>query len=272
MDVGLNYMEYEGYVFRTVVPKGDIERKKKEIQAAVGEILVRSVGVKIEKSKGREVDVVPEGEECLWISTGGFAERWTREHIQKAADKIRYLSGGEVKVELNRVGIKIDGNYEDILDEKRSPMYLFFDIDGVLNKESMWKTNYSLDDEMIENLGLLCFWLNAELVLMSSWRTGFKYSLSDENLEPIQRIENILFDKYGKRIIGKTDILKGRKRDDEIERYRMLHDETLEYAVLDDDPGEYGVIKERMYFTDPKKGLTIEDVEKMRKKYGGILC
>ncbi len=30
-----------------------------------------------------------------------------------------------------------------------TPMYLFFDIDGVLNKESMWKMNYSLDKGMV---------------------------------------------------------------------------------------------------------------------------
>ena len=272
MDVGLNYMD-SGYEFRTKLPETELESKKKEMLAAVGETLVTYAGISIEKSKGRDVDVVPEGEECLCISTSVYSERWTKDHLRRTAEKIRYLSGAEVTVALNRPGVCVNGNmlYDDFCEETKPPTYLFFDIDGVLNKESMWKTNYSLDNQMIDNLGCLCFKLNAELILMSSWRTGFRYSFSDENAEPIRMLENRLWDKHCKKILGKTDILKGRKREAEIERYRMLHDETLNYVVLDDDPGEYGEINERMYFTNPKKGLTKDDVEQMSKRYDGII-
>ena len=145
-------------------------------------------------------------------------------------------------------------------------MYLFFDIDGVLNKESMWRINYSLDREMVNRFCDLCHKLRALPILMSSWRTGFIGVLLDENSEPIRRLESLMLENDLK-ISGKTDVLKGRMRETEIERYRILHDEKREYLILDDDPGEYGVIDANTYFTDSKIGLSDTDVKKILKMY-----
>ncbi len=143
-------------------------------------------------------------------------------------------------------------------------MYLFFDIDGVLNKESMWKTNFSLDKNLVEVFCGLCRKLNAVPIITSSWRTGFVSTNSDENVDHIKRLEKMLLEN-DVRICGKTEILRGRKRDREIERYRILHDEQAGYIIIDDDPAEYETVTDRMYFTDSKTGLTEKDVRAICK-------
>ena len=130
MDVGLNYM-YTGYVFRTGLPKDDLETKKNEIKAAVEEILVRSVSIEEEISRGSDIDPVPAGEKSLKIETYGVSERWTLDVLRKAAEKIKYISGAKVLVEECRPYIEINGKkfYEDFMDEGRPPIYIFFDIE-----------------------------------------------------------------------------------------------------------------------------------------------
>lgn len=52
-------------------------------------------------------------------------------------------------------------------------MFIFLDVDGVLNKQSDWKRPFSLNDEC-------CYWFNTlikdlpnvKIVLSSTWRNG----------------------------------------------------------------------------------------------------
>ena len=267
MDVGLNYM-YSGMVYRTKKPENDADKIKNEILAMMEETLVRPCWFESEISEGRDIDPVPVGEEYMKFSTSGYAERWTKDILIRVGERIRYLTGAEVIIEKCRPSVVVNGRtlYEDFLDEDKEPMYVFFDIDGVLNKESMWVNNYSLDEDMVRRFCTLCQILKAYPVIMSSWRSGFDYALSKGNSEPIRRLEEMMI-QHGYKILGKTENLRGRKRESEIGRYRSLHNEKFEYLILDDDPGEYDRIDEKTFFTDSKRGFTDDDVKSIMDMY-----
>lgn len=56
--------------------------------------------------------------------------------------------------------------------------YIFLDIDGVLNRSSDWKKMYTLNTECIRRFADFVKHLKREvnIVLTSSWRTGFSYN------------------------------------------------------------------------------------------------
>ena len=138
-------------------------------------------------------------------------------------------------------------------------MIIFFDIDGVLNKKSQWTKMYSLDAGCIAHFASLVNKTKAKIVISSSWRTGFKAAHDSENSGPIRDLEKEL-DRFGISIYDKTPILRGRKRDIEIERW-LYFNPTEKYLILDDDESEYGTITEKNYFVDCKTGITERDVK-----------
>ena len=75
--------------------------------------------------------------------------------------------------------------------------FLFFDIDGVLNKSSDWKIrSYSMDDALIETFCRFVRKNKLTPVITSSWRSGFVKTLSEENSPQIRELES-KFQKYG---------------------------------------------------------------------------
>lgn len=142
-------------------------------------------------------------------------------------------------------------------------MYIFLDIDGVLNKSSQWKRMYSLDKECIESFCQFALKTKGEIIITSSWRSGFVGTMSEDNTPQIKRLEELL-GEHGVTIKDKTPILKGRKRDAEIERYLYLNSasgECANYIIIDDDRNEYGNVSVRNYFTDAVCGFTKRDVK-----------
>lgn len=142
-------------------------------------------------------------------------------------------------------------------------MIVFFDIDGVLNHEDMWKKNYTLDKACVERFCHIVRKLNARPVIISSWRNGFISSGNDNNADYIRNLENML-SAYDVKIYAKTETLKGRFRDDEIIRYLTLYGEES-YIILDDDKNEYRKILPNTYITDSRAGLTQRDGKKIIK-------
>lgn len=118
----------------------------------------------------------------------------------------------------------------------KKSVYIFLDIDGVLNKESQWKRMFSLDhgcieefaDYVLEDLGD-----HPQIILTSTWKHGYREN--GTHSEPVQRLVDA-FQKYGLRIAGKTESNAEGDRAKEIRDYiRKNHLEMHDIIVIDDD-------------------------------------
>ena len=177
-------------------------------------------------------------------------------------------------------------------------IYIFLDVDGVLNKKSQWNTktisnqlNQSnqttqnssqktiLDDECIKNF---CEFVNqvkdkykkdVRIILSSTWRIGFVGSKMEFNSTYIKELENKL-GKYNVEISGKTPIFNNKKfkgelkRDAEIDRFLMYERENphnkgkmIEYIIIDDDRNEFSYVSKYNYFVDANFGFTKKDIK-----------
>ena len=105
-------------------------------------------------------------------------------------------------------------------------MYIFLDIDGVINRQCQWKKPYSLYEPCFPVLKKIVDQTKGKLILISTWKTGLairentiqKAMVSDDNTEQINRLINLLME-YDMYLYGKTSNLLGRTRDREIERF-----------------------------------------------------
>ena len=139
---------------------------------------------------------------------------------------------------------------------------LYFDIDGVLNTEEDWKLGVGrLHLAAVENFCKLVK-EGYTPILTSSWRTGFIAPVDPQNSPQIKDLEKEL-GRYGIRIAGKVPDLNSKSRDELIEYYQKRHPSD-DYLILDDDKSEYRSVNEHNYFTDHRKGLTKEDLVKIR--------
>ncbi|MCM1082303.1 MAG: HAD domain-containing protein [Clostridium sp.] len=141
-------------------------------------------------------------------------------------------------------------------------MYVFLDIDGVLNKKEQWSRLYYLDRECIKQF---CTFINeirkyyVYIILTSSWRNGFISTKNKNNTPQIKQLEQML-GEYGVSIRGKVPIIKNGKRDDEIKEFMNLHS-VENFIIIDDDKNEYSRINRYNYFTDSSTGFTKKDIK-----------
>lgn len=128
--------------------------------------------------------------------------------------------------------------------------FVFLDIDGVLNKESMWNKPFSLSDNCIDNFGKK--YHNSRVILISSWKAGFICSHDKNNTPQIKELEQKL-DKYNIRIIGKVNDEK--YRDLSINKFVQEHG-IINYIIIDDDISEYSSNNiDNLLLVDAKKGF-----------------
>lgn len=150
-----------------------------------------------------------------------------------------------------------------------APVYIFFDIDGVLNKETDWnkpfpinKNNIEIFTELITSLKDIYTYVR--LVISSSWRAG--YSKNNENDTPqIEELKSV-FQRKGYDIYAATPLSnKGRQR--EIEYY-IKRNNVNHYVVIDDEPSLYYDIS-LLHFckVDSKTGISLDDVKKILKMH-----
>ena len=145
-------------------------------------------------------------------------------------------------------------------------MYLFLDIDGVLNRQCQWKKPYSLYEPCFPVLKKIVEQTKGKLILISTWKTGLvirenmiqKVMVSDDNTEQINRLIKMLME-YDMYLYGKTSNLPGRTREREIERF--LYFNPGQYIILDDDLSIYNKL-ERVVKIDCTKGLREADIKK----------
>ena len=141
-------------------------------------------------------------------------------------------------------------------------LYLFFDVDGVLNKESDWRRNNYIDPACVRVLAQISEMLSkrgfcVHFFLCSTWSDGVGKGgeASISSLELALAGANI-------RIEGSTPH-SNKSRQEEIEfcirRYGMQY-----YMVVDADPSRYLFPKRiNLFVPDAKTGLIGRDIARM---------
>ena len=145
-------------------------------------------------------------------------------------------------------------------------MYIFLDVDGVLNTEADWARKvYSLDPKCVDSF---CRLLNSldepKVVLSSTWRNGIARDGTtavhiDDLIKALEPASIKSFDKTG--------VAPDGSRTKEIEHYLRRHSEDG-YIILDDDPElfEQRENTPHLYLTSSKTGLTDTDVKRILKR------
>lgn len=131
-------------------------------------------------------------------------------------------------------------------DGARYPV-IFLDIDGVLNTfEKVVELSLPLQRSSVEVLNQLIEKSGAKVVISSSWRLYY-------DLEKIEEIlENFGF--VGE-IIGKTPVLKGSERGEEIKTWLQVKGANTQGFVILDDHGDMSDIRRYLVRTSPNEGL-----------------
>ena len=145
-------------------------------------------------------------------------------------------------------------------------MYIFLDVDGVLNTEADWARKvYSLDPKCVDSF---CRLLNSldepKVVLSSTWRNG----IARDGTTAVH-IDDLIkaLKPSGIKSLDKTGIAPDGSRTKEIEHYLRRHSEDS-YIILDDDPElfEQRENTPHLYLTSSKTGLTDTDVKRILKR------
>ena len=144
-------------------------------------------------------------------------------------------------------------------------MYVFLDVDGVLNTEADWARKvYSLDSKCVDSFCKLLNSLNEpKVVLSSTWRNG----IARDGTTAVH-IDDLIkaLKPSGIKSLDKTGIAPDGSRTKEIEHYLRRHTEDS-YIILDDDPElfEQRENTPHLYLTSSKTELTDMDVKRILK-------
>ena len=144
-------------------------------------------------------------------------------------------------------------------------MYIFLDVDGVLNTEADWARKvYSLNSKCVESFCKLLNSLNEpKVVLSSTWRNG----IARDGTTAVH-IEDLIksLEPAGIKSLDKTGVAPDGSRTKEIDHYLKRHSKDY-YIILDDDPNLFELRENtpHLYLTSAKTGLTDADVKKILK-------
>lgn len=124
---------------------------------------------------------------------------------------------------------------------------IFLDIDGVLNTFlKVVELSLPLERSSVAVLNQLIEKSGAKVVISSSWRLYYD----------LEKIGEIL-DRFGfvGEIIGKTPVLKGSERGEEIKTWLQVHGENTRGFVILDDHADMSDIRDKLVRTNPNEGL-----------------
>jgi hypothetical protein len=151
-------------------------------------------------------------------------------------------------------------------------MYIFLDVDGVLNTEADWARKlYSLNTKCV---GAFCKLLRSmddpKVVLSSTWRNGI--AMDGRTAVHIDDLLKAL-EPAGIKTLDKTGMAPDGSRTKEIEHYLRRHP-VDNYLILDDDPELFDRKKKtpHLYLTSANNGLTDADVTKILKVLENDKC
>ncbi len=146
-------------------------------------------------------------------------------------------------------------------------MYIFLDVDGVLNTEADWiRKVYLLNQGCVDAFcRLLKSIPEPKIVLSSTWRNGIARDGStavhiDDLIKALEPVYTNALDK--------TAVSPDGSRSGEIDYYLRRHPQDT-YMILDDDPTLFadGDKTMHLYLTNARTGLTDGDVVKIIKRY-----
>lgn len=141
-------------------------------------------------------------------------------------------------------------------------MFVFLDIDGVLNRKRDWQRPYTLNEECMNHFAESMEGFDVKIILISSWRKGFVSRENPNNLPQIKVLEKMLSER-GLSITGTVD-RTNTSRLDAIQDFLNAH--PGDYLILDDDLSEYSSRPQRLYLIDCTTGINKRDVGKIRKE------
>lgn len=149
--------------------------------------------------------------------------------------------------------------------------YIFFDIDGVLNNESDWRTKrFAINDSCFAVFKSLVDVLTEKykkrprLIICSTWRAGFNNREMQDSLAT--SLLGKKFAEAGLTIDGATPV-STKTRQEEIE-YFIRRNGVEKYIVIDDDASLYNdITRINLYVPDYKTGLTKKDLKKMTQQF-----
>lgn len=142
--------------------------------------------------------------------------------------------------------------------------YIFLDIDGVLNKESSWRSKpYDVNYDCLKNFAKICN-NDTRIILSSTWKKGFRKDINDCT-EQIKTLR-LALQEFGLDIYDVTPERNG-DRELEISRYINTYD-IKDYIIVDDDKSLFpnNVFKNNMLLVDCKKGFSESDVNRIKRK------
>ena len=141
---------------------------------------------------------------------------------------------------------------------------IFLDIDGVLNiLQNVQELSLPLERQSVTVLNDLIRESGAKVVISSSWR--LYYSLD--------KIRDILEDYgFSGDIIGKTPVMKGSQRGEEIKTWLQIHGEEVQNFVILDDHSDMSDIQDYLVQTMSNEGLQkrhgVKALQLLRKPMG----
>ena len=143
----------------------------------------------------------------------------------------------------------------------KKELFIFLDIDGVLNKELDWIHPFTINNENLKVFCSLCSKLqknkHISIVLISSWRTA-------GDIPDLIKLRETLSGR-GIKIIGSTPATdKGRQAEVE---YFIKRNGIKDYIIIDDDISLYDTPEHiNIYVPNYRKGLTNSDIKAICKK------
>lgn len=143
--------------------------------------------------------------------------------------------------------------------------YIFLDVDGVLNTSASWvRKMYDINLSSVEVLAQICKKTKAEIVLTSSWKTGFyKRAAASEWTPQIQALAK-QFAKHNISIHDRTPDWKNKRRDEEITAF-LDKNPASHYVILDDDMTLFAPDTKNLYHVNCTYGLTKYDIKPIVK-------
>lgn len=125
---------------------------------------------------------------------------------------------------------------------------IFLDFDGVLNSRRFRASQPDMiEEKRMVFLRRIVEATGARVVLSTSWRRH--WDAVPENRSGTGREIDRLFGKYGIEIIGKTPVMDGLGRAQEIRHWLDSHLDVGRYAILDDSPFGWGKLAEHLVGT-----------------------
>ena len=157
---------------------------------------------------------------------------------------------------------------------------IFLDVDGVLNNMTTVDTIkgfVGIDSRNVEVLKQLVEMFEAEIVLSSSWKTGWSKNKEEQD-EFANRLDDVLAE-YGLSIIDKTYEKNIFRRGEGIRNWLAEHGPVENYIILDDDSFDFkeqGIsrhwVQTSSYSGNPFGGLGERHIRYIKKNINRFSC